>query len=76
MRRVALGEDEVLEGDGAVRLAPHPAVGDGSEVHRWSFINTSILFSDTTKKGGLKKDVTFRAFVRPIYRPYSLTSVI
>ena len=30
--RVALGEDEVLEGDGAVRLAPHPPVRNGSEV--------------------------------------------
>ena len=31
VRRVALREDEVLEGDGAVRLAPHPPVGHRPE---------------------------------------------
>ena len=45
VRRVSLREDEVLEGDGAVRLAPHPAVGNGPEVQyiggHWSFMNTA-----------------------------------
>ena len=61
MRRVSLREDEVLEGDGAVRLAPHPTVGHRPDQKQREklinliIINTSVLFSDTTKNGGLKK---------------------
>ena len=60
VRRVSLREDEVLEGDGAVRLASHPPVGHRPDEKQGkkliSIINTSVLFSDTTKNGGLKNE--------------------